>query len=191
MTTDRDREAFEANQYRKKPVVIEARQFCATFLHEQEALADWCGGLLRGTKLPPEERVILIPTLEGEMETSFGDWIICGVKGEFYPCKPDIFAATYEPATHAHAAGEAEPVEEVMCRHEAYHGQCAHCGVLIRNGKPVHAFAASPVSPPADGEEEMRPVTASEHAGLCGALQRASVPRDDLLAHTPAQPGEG
>ena len=40
---------------------------------------------------------IIVPTLEGQHEAAFGDWIIQGVKGEFYPCKPDIFAATYEP----------------------------------------------------------------------------------------------
>lgn len=39
----------------------------------------------------------VIPTLEGELYASVNDWIIRGVKGEFYPCKPDIFAATYEP----------------------------------------------------------------------------------------------
>jgi hypothetical protein len=38
-----------------------------------------------------------IPTLEGNMDASLGDWIIKGVKGEFFPCKPDIFEATYEP----------------------------------------------------------------------------------------------
>ncbi len=41
---------------------------------------------------------LFIITLEGTMEAVPGDWIIKGVKGEFYPCKPDIFAATYEPA---------------------------------------------------------------------------------------------
>lgn len=86
--------------YRKKPVVIEARRFDATSLHDQEQLADWCGGRLRGTKLAANERVIQIDTLEGEIEASFGDWIIKGVKGEFYPCKPDIFDLTYEGADH-------------------------------------------------------------------------------------------
>jgi hypothetical protein len=42
--------------------------------------------------------VVMILTLEGAMTANIGDWIIKGVKGEFYPCKPDIFAATYEPA---------------------------------------------------------------------------------------------
>ena len=82
--------------WRKKPIVVEARQFITTELHEQCALADWCFGKLRGMVLAPEKRVIHIATLEGEMEASFKDWIIRGVKGEFYPCKPDVFAFTYE-----------------------------------------------------------------------------------------------
>ena len=44
------------------------------------------------------DQCYLIPTLEGTMIANNGDWIIRGVKGELYPCKPDIFAATYEPA---------------------------------------------------------------------------------------------
>lgn len=82
--------------FRKKPIVIEAERFNVTDFIEQENIADWCNGKLRGIKLPPEERFIQIQTLEGEIEASFGDWIIRGVKGEFYPCKPDIFEATYE-----------------------------------------------------------------------------------------------
>lgn len=83
-------------RYRKKPVVIEARRFAAVTIDEQERLASWCGGRLRGTRLAATERVIQIDTLEGEIEASHGDWIIKGVKGEFYPCKPDIFDLTYE-----------------------------------------------------------------------------------------------
>ncbi|MCH4543176.1 hypothetical protein [Ochrobactrum sp. A-1] len=82
--------------FRKKPVVVEARKFDAVYLNEQEQLADWCGGRLRGVKLHVQDRVIQIDTLEGEIEASFGDWIIKGVKGEFYPCKPDVFDLTYE-----------------------------------------------------------------------------------------------
>lgn len=47
---------------------------------------------------------ITIRTLEGDMTASPGDWIIRGVQGEFYPCKPDIFEATYEPVTSGGAA---------------------------------------------------------------------------------------
>ena len=84
-------------KFRKKPVVIEAVQFtgnnffeCAGFMgHGSEVLNN---DMLHSTDTP------VIETLEGTLTASLGDWIIKGVKGEFYPCKPDIFAATYEPA---------------------------------------------------------------------------------------------
>lgn len=84
--------------FRKKPIVVEARLFGSEDLKSQEALAGWCNGLLRGIRLLPHERVIRFETPEGDMEARFGDYIIKGVKGEFYPCKPDIFEATYDPA---------------------------------------------------------------------------------------------
>jgi len=80
--------------YRKKPVVIEARLFT---ISSQEDVADWCGSYVRHPNaLFGDEIVIPIQTLEGEMIARLGEWIIKGVKGEFYPCKPDIFEATYE-----------------------------------------------------------------------------------------------
>ena len=78
-------------QFRKKPVVIEARLFAEA--RDGSLLCDWCSGT--SEKSPHE---IQITTLEGTMTADLGDWIIKGVKGEFYPCKPDIFAETYEPA---------------------------------------------------------------------------------------------
>lgn len=79
-------------KYKKKPVVIEAVQF--TVKNGQE-VSKWCGGLLGDD---PEEGgyFISIHTLEGDMIAGLDDWIIKGVKGEFYPCKPDIFEVTYE-----------------------------------------------------------------------------------------------
>jgi hypothetical protein len=79
-------------KYRKKPVVIEA----ALVEHGQtDSLAKWCNG--RSIYTPSgKSSGIDIPTLEGIMRASMGDYIIKGVKGEFYPCKPDIFEATYE-----------------------------------------------------------------------------------------------
>lgn len=85
-------------QYRKKPVVIDAWQFDGSFAsfssmaHELGEREDFYFVESLG---PPEIR---ISTLEGEMTASRGDFIIRGVKGELYPCKPDIFVATYEPA---------------------------------------------------------------------------------------------
>lgn len=77
--------------YRKRPVTIEAIQFRSG--EQDHAFSkDVIAGNVRYT----EEGTMLIKTLEGTMEAKSGDWIIRGVKGELYPCKPDIFAATYE-----------------------------------------------------------------------------------------------
>lgn len=85
--------------YRKKPVVIEAKQWngenadeIQTFLFDgnQHAAHGWVKG-----------QYVEIGTLEGLMVASIGDWIIKGVAGEFYPCKPEIFAATYDEVPQA------------------------------------------------------------------------------------------
>lgn len=82
--------------YRKKPVVIEAIQWDGT---NQGEIADFMEVIIR-TKTSPEEGnpsgKITIETLEGDMTASVGDFIIKGINGEFYPCKPDIFEKTYE-----------------------------------------------------------------------------------------------
>jgi hypothetical protein len=80
-------------QYRKKPVVIEAIQYRAG-----EQPYELANDVIAGRVRYPEDGTALIDTLEGSMIARSGDWIIRGVKGELYPCKPDIFAATYEPA---------------------------------------------------------------------------------------------
>lgn len=81
-------------KYRKKPVVIEAIQFQddAEVISEISALAG--EGIVIGySSTPPTLKII---TLEGTMVANVGDYIIKGVQGEFYPCKPDIFEQTYE-----------------------------------------------------------------------------------------------
>lgn len=77
-------------KYRKKPVIIEAIQWNGKNLTE---IDNFVGGSIsiKGTSL-------VIHTLEGDMEASINDYIIKGVNGEFYPCKPDIFDKTYERA---------------------------------------------------------------------------------------------
>lgn len=91
----------EVKQYRKKPVVIEAVKLKTTPNGwNGDDVADWCGGSYAVEMNPPTHKgSVIIPTLEGEMTAQDGDYIIKGVKGEFYPCKPDIFEATYEPVT--------------------------------------------------------------------------------------------
>ena len=76
-------------KFRKKPVVIEAWRI-GSFDPKPEWLADAAN--IYGSGVDYLE----IETLEGKMRGNRGDWIIRGVKGELYPCKPDIFAATYE-----------------------------------------------------------------------------------------------
>jgi hypothetical protein len=85
-------------KFRKKPVVIEAYQWVPSDLIGAGHVSAWLqlGGadfVLDGLG---DGCVVLISTLEGEMRADPNDWIIRGVKGEHYPCKPEIFAATYE-----------------------------------------------------------------------------------------------
>lgn len=90
-------EEITATRYRKKPVVVEARQLVDD-LRNHTAIATWITVNGGDVDVPFAEPCLYIETLEGRMRADIGDWIIKGVKGEFYPCKPDIFAATYEPA---------------------------------------------------------------------------------------------
>lgn len=87
-------------KFRKRPVVVEAVQLRWDTWNE---VCEHAGvGKLQddkpeGETLPDGRIALNIPTLEGVMQAVEGDWIIRGVKGELYPCKPDIFEATYEP----------------------------------------------------------------------------------------------
>lgn len=95
-------ERNDVSRFRKKPVEVEAIRFDGANADEVVA---FMGGPRQAKgqlkKLPGPGRGmhdgIAIETLEGTMTASVGDWIICGVRGEHYPCKPDIFEATYEP----------------------------------------------------------------------------------------------
>ena len=108
-------------KFRKKPVEVEAVRWDGT-RDVFDRLWVWAGGRI-DPQLPGDDgnrhldtlescihywadesdrdRALSIQTLEGSMRASVGDWIIRGIKGEFYPCKPDIFAATYEPVEPA------------------------------------------------------------------------------------------
>ena len=79
-------------KFRKKPVVIEAIQFQ---LKNWFDIQNWSGEKAVMAQVD-DKPVLQIATLEGTMTASLGDWIIKGIQGEFYPCKPDIFEQTYE-----------------------------------------------------------------------------------------------
>ncbi len=97
-------------KFRKKPVVIEAwpvKALLYAAAHNWKDLPDsirdayenggWVFGAASGNANDNGRAGIYVPTLEGNLFASADDMIIRGIKGEFYPCKPDIFGATYEP----------------------------------------------------------------------------------------------
>ena len=84
-------------EFRKKPVVIEAFQIPQRDEEPSEKMIEWLHKM--DQEWEGDSEGIVIHTLEGDMHGQPGDWIIKGVHGEYYPCKPDIFDKTYEPVT--------------------------------------------------------------------------------------------
>lgn len=86
-------------KFQKKPVIIEAIQYLGIL--EAGKILEWLYENNVNYLLYDDDTkgliALIIRTLEGDMKAEPGDWIIKGVKGEFYPCKPDIFEATYDP----------------------------------------------------------------------------------------------
>lgn len=158
-----------ARAYRKKPVVVETVQWTG------ENHAEMCEFIDPEVfEIKPKEGLI-IHTLEGDHHASPGDYIIKGVNGEFYPCKPDIFAKTYEPATLT-PPNEWVSVEErlpplrknvLVCAywHEHWgvymgwnsgHGWMVSCGIGQRSDVQVSHWMPLPAPPdrrPPEGEE--------------------------------------
>jgi hypothetical protein len=130
----------EIKQYRKKPVVIEA----AGPLTNENVLdiCRWCDA--KEWSNDPAE--LKIKTLEGTMIASEGDYIIRGVSGEFYPCKPEIFAKTYDDTalTPAPRVVVTEAMVEAMSRHVYQYALTTHAD--IRAG-----LTAALTEAPADG----------------------------------------
>ena len=97
---------LQASKFRKKPVVIEAIQWTGSNLLQ---VIQHTGLNVSASHFKWDEYEDLVSkdglkifTLEGKMNADIGDWIIKGVKGEFYPCKDEIFKLTYEPVVVAH-----------------------------------------------------------------------------------------
>lgn len=103
-------------KYRKKPIVIEAEQCFFGRKWPDKVRGKYidpigklhyCGFYDAFDGSPGIDYKLVVSTLEGDMEVSNGDWIITGIKGEKYPCKPDIFEQTYESvATGCHDVDE-------------------------------------------------------------------------------------
>lgn len=89
-------------KYRKRPVVVEAIRWTGDNLRDVIDFTGWHESASRKWTWEEYEHIVRekglkIFTLEGPLMATVGDWIIKGVQGEFYPCKPDIFLASYEP----------------------------------------------------------------------------------------------
>ncbi|WJQ02869.1 hypothetical protein QT236_12580 [Geobacillus stearothermophilus] len=80
-------------KYRKKPIIVEAFQLTEELLDKK----GWTDEYVGTRKIKYRLDHAIIQTLEGEMIANIGDYIITGINGEIYPCKPDIFEKTYEP----------------------------------------------------------------------------------------------
>ncbi|WP_233152667.1 hypothetical protein [Mycobacterium sp. NS-7484] len=99
-----NQETNMSDRYRKKPVEIDAVQWDGT-AEAAAPIIEWAHAnnvtitynCPDGDACRRDTHVLLVCTLEGAMSALPGDWIVRGIKGEFYPVKPDIFAATYEP----------------------------------------------------------------------------------------------
>lgn len=114
-------------KYRKKPVVIEAVQYLG--FHENGEECELFLGSSFETHIATKNQ-IMVRTMEGELTASQGDYLIRGVQGEFYPCKPDIFAATYEPAgpptdANGNIDWQASVAERTKAEREAHRRQHA------------------------------------------------------------------
>lgn len=107
--------------FKKRPITVEARQFSGKNYID---LRNWM--MKYDCPVYASEDQIVIETLEGEMTASIGDWIIKGVRDEFYPCKPDVFEQTYIGGGDITAQTVAELIEVVD-----KHGQ----SVIETNGK--------------------------------------------------------
>ena len=134
-------------EFRKKPVVIDAQQWDGTpnsaariirWVREQNGRAkywaprEWDKGETEGTYLS-------VHTLEGRMLANPNDWIIRGVQGEFYPCKPDIFEATYEPVEQStmHNPWDAQCVKNGIGEPTREGERCLPCRPLSQGSSAV------------------------------------------------------
>jgi len=93
-------------KYRKKPVVIDAIEWDG-FDHTLRNIRRMAPAGKRAVKLAPGGGIAIV-TLEGEMRANIGDFVIRGIRGELYPCKPDIFHATYDRVQDDRDVGAAE-----------------------------------------------------------------------------------
>src|SRR4029077_16070535 len=92
-------------RFRKKPIVVEAVQYEGAGNFAGNNVPDWLWDAFANNEAVNRNGRLIIKTLEGDLLVCEDDWIIRGVRGELYPCKPDIFEASYEPVPADSAPG--------------------------------------------------------------------------------------
>lgn len=130
-------------KYRKKPVIIDAIQWTGCNMIE---ITDFAKGVAKFDEIQqgdaenemPAQYDLSIKTLEGIMQASLGDYIIKGVNGEFYPCKPDIFEKTYEKADNSSIMNFGNAIEALKqgdaIRRRGWNGK----GLFVIKQVPAH-----------------------------------------------------
>jgi len=112
---------MDSKKYRKKPIVIEAVEYERD--KNISSCLDFCPDMIYNQ----QDNEYDIVTLEGSMRITKGDYIIKGVNGEFYPCKPDIFRKTYEEV----AISKTETTSCELLNHNMNYKKCSSCNYLI------------------------------------------------------------
>jgi hypothetical protein len=172
-------------KFRKKPVEVEAIQSTGT-PESNRGIIDWTRGSETSAYMDEHTQrghCLSINTLEGAMWVDKGDWIIKGVNGEFYPCKPDIFEKTYEAADTPVVTITKAELDKLRAIEEAAKGICNPCESCLKPCKSSHqcawrsafiklqALLSSPAAPePEQPSTETCPMCAAFHDDCFGAV---------------------
>jgi|GEM_PF-312123 hypothetical protein len=169
-------------KYRKKPVVIEAVQWTGNLIEIQEFCQTAKVKLLDDSAwkvgIAPPVIEVVISTLEGDMKVSFRDFVIKGVNGEFYPCKPDIFCKTYEPVDEAKEADGTDEVVRELRQLSVETGSLACLGCGREHNCGTHGCAILRAS--ADLHEQQQARIAELEGRLAASQRREQAAVEDI-----------
>ena len=160
-------------EYKKKPVKVEAIHFYYNNEKSDRELSEFCGShITRGSE--KQSPTLFVKTLEGDMRISDGDYIIKGINGEFYPCKPDIFLKTYEPIGTTFGFGTAVDLLEQ--------------GKLVRrkgwNGKEMFIIKQVPTTIPEDIIPRMTSLPITAKKAILGGTKKIIYDNQCLIYNT-------
>ncbi|MDR8026463.1 hypothetical protein KPA93_24815 [Burkholderia cenocepacia] len=190
MTTTTNNSRADALTFRKKPIAITAVQFTHDMAMGHVDLPE--GVQFGGRNCHPGRNELhshshYVQTLEGRMSVEVGDWIITGVKGERYSCKPDIFSMTYEPVEQHEAAPAGERIAHLEALVQRYRNMVDELKQRLHNVTHPDTPSAplEGTGNGADGRDCTCGMTMG-HTRTCAAFDESMMRADPLLAPTPA-----